>query len=54
MPGDRHEKAPWWGQGDFMRVMISQSMKGADAGTVEINRASTVARLEVASDSGGL
>lgn len=37
-----------------MRAMISELMKGLTWGQVETNRASTVARLVVASDSGGL
>lgn len=37
-----------------MRAMILQLMKGLTRGQVETSRASTVARLEVASDSGGL
>lgn len=36
-----------------MRAMILQLMKGLTRGQVETSRASTVARLEVASDSAG-
>lgn len=37
-----------------MHAMILQLMKGLTRGQIETNRASTVARLEVASESSGL